>query len=166
MYFGTCVPYRNYLSHVNVITTFIYTQAAYYKLPTNYLAMTVSATLAKRLLAHISPTLYPSAGTANPAALERLTAHLISANFCPRCVLRFIGIRDRALHRQFPSLIGVLKVENEHELLQRLEAEGAPPFKKLKAEIDEAHADMEAFVENGKGVKRERDADDEGGEFG
>ncbi|KAJ3053633.1 putative tRNA pseudouridine synthase Pus10 [Rhizophlyctis rosea] len=124
--------------------------------------MTASATIAKRFLAQISPSLLPPVHNANPAAWERLTGHLVSANFCPRCVLRFLGIRDRVLHRHFPSQLGVIKVANKDELLERMEAGGAPSLDSLKTEADDAHADMTEFVENGKGVKRERDAEDEG----
>ncbi|TPX63162.1 hypothetical protein SpCBS45565_g06808 [Spizellomyces sp. 'palustris'] len=64
-----------------------------------YLAKVATALTAKRLLEHVTVTLpHP------PPVAEQLTTILLGAHCCPRCVLRFLGVRDRNVHANLLSL--------------------------------------------------------------
>ncbi|KAJ3297069.1 putative tRNA pseudouridine synthase Pus10 [Borealophlyctis nickersoniae] len=98
-----------------------------------------ASTAARRFMALLSPARL-AAVAREPAVAERVSALLFEHNVCPRCILRYLGIRDRDDHFDIPSRFssnGVVKMHVPSLLPTGLQYES-------------------------RGVKRERDDDQTG----
>ncbi|KND01902.1 TIGR01213 family protein [Spizellomyces punctatus DAOM BR117] len=110
-----------------------------------YLAKLATALTAKRLLDHVTVTLpHP------PPVAEQLTTILLGAHCCPRCVLRFLGVRDRNVHANLLALtrewsglpFGGQHVNGETQAEEvgvegEAESEDGVEAKRLKLEIED-----------------------------
>lgn len=130
----------------------------------NGIAKIASTLTARRLLEHAPTTVLPTAHIA-----EKVSTLLLASHCCPRCILRFLGVRDRKVHASF---LGLTKEWVRSEIVSKSEeVEGAvdvvesagneeeesnvttvQPVKKLKAEspdgtIVEGNAIFEEFAE-------------------